>query len=172
GIRDCAGNEIGAYNKTQIGLPQPAASGDVVINEVLFNPKPDGEDYVEIYNRSTKVIDAVTLSIANRNSAGNIAAIKQMATSSRYLFPGDYAVITTDAGALARQYFVKDPDAVLSLTSLPAYPNDKGTVVLLNRNGIVIDEFAYSEDFHFSLISDKEGVALERIDPTGPTQQK
>jgi hypothetical protein len=43
-------------------------------------------------------------------------------------------------------------------------------VVLLNLSGDVVDEVSYTKDWHFALISDAEGVALERIDPDGPSQ--
>jgi hypothetical protein len=41
-ITDCKGNTIGAFNKTTMGLPELPAASDLVINEILFNPKPVG----------------------------------------------------------------------------------------------------------------------------------
>jgi hypothetical protein len=77
GVTDCKGNTIGAYNKANVGLPQAPLAQDVVINEILFNPKSPGNDYVEFYNRSKKVIDASWLYIANRSSAGVVASLKK-----------------------------------------------------------------------------------------------
>jgi hypothetical protein len=45
-MADCAGNTIGAYNKVKLGRASVADTFDLVINEILFNPKPDGADYV------------------------------------------------------------------------------------------------------------------------------
>ncbi|HEY0042524.1 MAG TPA: lamin tail domain-containing protein, partial [Flavisolibacter sp.] len=77
-ITDCKGNAIGAYNKTKIGLPQDAQTNDVAINEILFNPKTGGFDYVEFYNTSNKVFDASKLYIANRGTNGNIGSLKKL----------------------------------------------------------------------------------------------
>ncbi|HVG15246.1 MAG TPA: hypothetical protein VM935_09800, partial [Chitinophagaceae bacterium] len=38
--------------------------------------------------------------------------------------------------------------------------------------GKVIDELSYSDDWHFGLIADDEGVSLERIDPEEETQKR
>lgn len=171
-VTDCRGNTIGLLNKTRIGLAEDAAAADVVVNEILFNPRSGAGDYVEIYNRSTKVIDASRLYIANRNTTGTVASLKKLSEQSYSLFPGDYVVITENAASLAMQYLVKHPEAVLTVSSLPSWPDDKGTVVLLSLHGDVVDEVAYHKDWHFALLSNAEGVALERIDPDGPSQNK
>ncbi|HZG99892.1 MAG TPA: FlgD immunoglobulin-like domain containing protein, partial [Flavisolibacter sp.] len=53
-----------------------------------------------------------------------------------------------------------------------SYPDDKGNILLVNHRGEVVDEVAYDQKWHFALLSDKNGVALERIDPEGPSQDK
>ncbi|RYZ26430.1 MAG: hypothetical protein EOO10_15585, partial [Chitinophagaceae bacterium] len=47
-----------------------------------------------------------------------------------------------------------------------------GTVVLIDLNGDVIDEVNYDDDWHFGLIDNADGVALERVDPSSPSQNK
>jgi hypothetical protein len=49
------------------------------------------------------------------------------------------------------------------LPSMPSYPDDKGVAILLNAQGKIIDELPYDEKWHFKLIDNNEGVALERI---------
>lgn len=171
-VADCKGNAIGAYNKARIGLAQTVAANDVVINEILFNPKPDGFDYVEFYNKSNKIIDASALYIANRSSSGAVSSLKQLTGEHLYFFPGDYLVITEDKASLKTHYLVKNEDAVLQLSSLPSFPDDAGTVVLQSINGDIVDEVAYNKDWQFGLIDDAEGVALERIDANALSQNK
>ncbi|MEI9935354.1 MAG: hypothetical protein WDM71_11025 [Ferruginibacter sp.] len=60
-ITDCAGNKIGANDTTRVGISSVADSFDIIINEILFNPKPNGVDYIEIYNRSNNIIDLKTI---------------------------------------------------------------------------------------------------------------
>jgi hypothetical protein len=169
GIKDCAGNESSS-EQLKIGLPQDAALSDIIINEILFNPKPDGFDYAEFYNRSSKIIDAGRLYIGNRNSSGVVSSLKKLNERPVYIFPGDYVVVTEDINSLQKNYLVKNAAAVLVVSSMPSFPDDNGTVVLTNFQGAVIDELNYLDDWHFALIADAEGVSLERVDPEKPTQ--
>lgn len=169
-IRDCKSNSIGNANVAKVGLPADAAPGEWIINEILFNPRSNAFDYVEFYNNSNKIFDASKLYIANRNSSGLVSSIKALSPVPFYVFPGDYIVETENADNLSMQYLVKSPDNVLIISSPPSFPDDEGTVVALNFQGNVIDEVKYKDDWHFKLIENAEGVALERIDPNGASQ--
>ncbi|HAV25864.1 MAG TPA: hypothetical protein DCX01_06775, partial [Bacteroidetes bacterium] len=59
-LADCKGNEINGV-KTEIVTIEMAVKGDVLINELLFNPKAEGVDFIELYNSSAKFIDLSTL---------------------------------------------------------------------------------------------------------------
>lgn len=171
-VKDCKNNNIGPANKARVGLPVDAAAGEWIINEILFNPKPNGNDYVEFYNNSNKIFDAAKLYIANRNSSGVISSIKALSVSPCYIFPDDYIVVTEDADNLALNYLVKNPDNVLIVSSPPSFSDDEGDVIALNFQGNVVDEVKYKDDWHFKLIDNAEGVSLERIDPAGPSQDE
>ena len=169
-VTDCSGNAIGAFNKVKTGRASMADTGDLVINEILFNPKPDGADYIELYNRSGSIIDVKDCYISNRSGNGTIGTIKQISTINRLVFPGEYLVVTEDADAVKRQYLAKDPAAFTVIASMPSYPDDKGDALVMNARGGIIDELAYDEHWQFKLIENEEGVALERIDYNKPTQ--
>ena len=169
-VTDCRSNVIGSVNKAKTGLPVDAAAGELIINEILFNPRSNAFDYVEFYNNSNKIFDASKLYIANRNSSGVISSIKVLSATPFYVFPGDYIVETEDADNLAGQYLVKNPDNLLVVSSPPSFPDDEGDVIALNFQGTVVDEVNYKDDWHFKLIDNAEGVALERIDPAGSSQ--
>jgi hypothetical protein len=171
-LTDCNGNEIGVFNNCKTGLTEEAIIGDIRINEILFNPRPQAYDYVEILNASNKIIDASKLYLANRDANNKIASAKKLADTTFLIFPGDYYVITENKLSIQKEYFVKNPDAIIELTTLPSFPDDKGDVVITNTTGDVIDEINYDADWQFPLISNPEGVALERIDPLQKTQDK
>ena len=170
-VTDCAGNIIGTKNSARVGLSAVADSFDIVINEILFNPTSTGVDYVEIYNRSQKIIDAKQLYIANRNSTNVVSSITQLTTESILIFPGDFLVITEDPQIVMRQFVTTNADAFLQINNLPSYSDDKGNVIILNLQGKIVDEVAYSDKWHFPLISNTEGVSLERIDYNAPSVQ-
>lgn len=171
-VTDCKNNVIGTANKTKVGLPVDPLTDEWIINEILFNPKPNAYDYIEFYNKSNKIFDAAKLYIANRNSSGVVSSIKGLSATPCYIFPGDYIVVTEDADNLDVNYLVKNPDNVLLISSPPSFSDDEGVVVALNFQGTVIDEVKYKDDWHFKLIDDEEGVALERIDPDAPSQDQ
>ncbi|MEO8109017.1 MAG: lamin tail domain-containing protein [Ginsengibacter sp.] len=170
-ITDCKGNKIGSANSARFGLPQEADSMDIVINEILFNPRPEGVDYVELYNRSQKIIDLSHLYIANRNTANAISSIQQVVKESVLLFPKDFIVLTSDKAAVKNQYITLNPDAFITVTSMPSFSDDKGDVIILNSQGSIVDEVKYSDKWHFPLVTNTEGVSLERIDYDGQSVQ-
>ncbi len=170
-VTDCASNVIGNKNTAKVGLSEIADSLNIVINEILFNPPSNGTDYIEIYNRSNKIIDLKQTYIANRSSAGVISSIKQLSAESQLFFPQDFMVITEDPAIIKRDFITKNMDAFVSVASMPSFNDDKGDVIILNAQGNITDELLYDEKWHFKLIDNREGVALERIDYNAPTQQ-
>ncbi|MFM2325991.1 MAG: hypothetical protein RIR31_193, partial [Bacteroidota bacterium] len=170
-VTDCAGNGLAGKNTARVGIAEVADSLNIVINEILFNPKSNGTDYVEIYNRSNKIIDLKQTYIANRNSAGVISSIKQLTADNYLLFPQDFIVVTEDPSIIKRDFITKNIDAFVTVTSMPSYNDDKGDVIILNAQGRITDELQYDEKWHFKLIDNREGIALERIDYNAPTQQ-
>ncbi len=170
GISDCKGNQL-TVAETKAGRTQDPLAGQIVVNEILFNPAPNGEDYVEIYNHSNQVADLSRLFIANRNSSGAVSSIKALSAVPFYIYPGEYFAFTESPDQLPLHYMVRFPDRVLSISSPPSFPDEEGTVVLLNGQGVIIDEVKYNKDWHFKLISNDEGVALERMDPAGSSAE-
>jgi hypothetical protein len=171
-VTDCVGNIIGSKNSARVGLSYVADSFDVVINEILFNPKPNGVDYVEIYNRSNHIINLKQLYIANRNSIRVISSITQLSNDDYLLFPQDFMVITENPDIVKSQYITLNPDAFVTVANMPSFSDANGDVILLNMQGNIIDELQYDASWQFPLIDNPEGVALERIDYNAPTQSK
>lgn len=170
-LSDCSGN-YSANQNCKTGLYAVSNRNDIVINEILFDPPADGADYIELYNRSTHIINFKELYIANRNAAGNIGTLKQLSTEDILIFPGDYVVITKNAFDVKQHYLSKNPEGFLEIPSMPSLPNTNGSIVLLNSHGDIIDELSYDQNWHFPLITNAKGVALERIDPDKLTQDK
>jgi hypothetical protein len=171
-VRDCKGNLVSSSSNTRAGFAEEALARDVVINEILFNPRPGAYDYVELYNRSDKIIDANRLFIANRSAAGMLGSIKKLDEDPFYLFPGDYFAITEDLSSLQKEYLIQNPRNILVVCPVPSFPDDKGTAVITNVQGDVVDELCYSEKWQFALMNNFDGVALERIDPNDSSQKQ
>jgi hypothetical protein len=169
-IRDCSGNVIRAAKTARLGVSAMPDSMDIVINELLFNPKPTAVDFVEIYNRSQKVVNLNNLYIASRSLTTNaLAGVKQLTAESISLFPGDYFVISENASIVKKSYAAKNPYHFIDV-AMPSFPDEEGVVVLLNSQGRIIDELHYNAKWHFALIDNGEGISLERTDYNKPTQ--
>ena len=64
GFSDCWGNIMNDFTYL-FAIPEAIEKGDVIINEVLFNPATGGSDYIEVVNISDKVLAINNLQIAN-----------------------------------------------------------------------------------------------------------
>jgi hypothetical protein len=170
-VADCKGNSIGAFNKARSGLPVDADSLNMVVNEILFNPKLGGYDYAEFYNNSNKIFDANKMFMANLNTAGAIANVKKMSETPHLIFPGDFITITESAINTKQNYMVTNTDWLIEIPTMPSMNDDEGNVIFLNFQGKIIDQVKYKDDWHFKLIDNNEGISLERIDYNLPSQK-
>lgn len=173
GIFDCAGNEIADNNTASFSVPFLPEENDLVINEILFNPLPEGFDFIEIYNRSEKTIDLQDVLIASYDDEElDYTSIKVITEEGFLVFPGEYVVLTESPEAVQIQYTTTNSDGFVKLADLPGYNDDKGHVFLLDKQQNIIDNFAYDEDMQFALLATNEGVSLERINFNRPTDDK
>ncbi len=171
-VTDCGGNVINTSNTARVGLYEHVDNFDIVVNEILFNPRPESNDYVEIYNRSNEILNLRNVYIANRNSTGTISSIAQLSGEDYLLFPQDFMVVTESKQLVLNNYIANNLSAFIEISTMPSFSDDAGDVILLNEQGNIVDEVAYLDDWHFKLISDEEGVSLERIDYDAASQNK
>jgi hypothetical protein len=170
-ITDCSGNrtEQSSAWTALAALPQ---KNDIVINEVLFNAPDDGAEYIELYNRSSHTVNSKDLLIATRNSSGGLGTMKPLTSENLLLFPGEYKALSADTAAVKRHYTSAGHSGYIEVEGMPALANAGGAIVLLNLQGETIDELTYNESWHLPLISNKKGVALERINADAATQDQ
>lgn len=164
-LRDCAGNTLFNSPVIPFVVPQEAALGDLIINEILFNPPPNGVDFVEIYNKSDKFINLQNWVIANATTN------RVITTEMRIMPPQSYLVLTPDLAKLKQQYS-RTIDSLVQVVNLPSYNDSDGSVRLLTPQSVLMDRLDYQERWHFPLLERKEGVSLERISFNAPTQDR
>ncbi|MCO5259707.1 MAG: lamin tail domain-containing protein [Crocinitomicaceae bacterium] len=171
-VEDCWGNS-GTVQTKFVAASQPTI-GDVVINEILFNPITGGSDWVELYNKSDKLLDLKNWKIA-RIVNGETKDYKTI-TKTYLLKPADYVVFSADTNFIQANYPAFVPNKFYQLT-LPTMSNDTGSVVvtfpkmtLVDTTDALMDQLIYSSKWHFKLIDDKKGKSLERLDPNLTTQ--
>lgn len=160
---DCEGNI--ANLSGDFVLASEAEIGDIIINEILFNPVTGGSDYVEIYNNSDKYINLRNWNMANLSN-GNPANFRSISSQNLIFEPRTYLALTVDS-VQVKQTYVNHGVGRFVHCNLPTYANASGNILLIDPNNVVIDSVSYLERWHFTLISDKKGKSLERINPNG-----
>ena len=174
-VKNCRDMEMLHDTLIAFGLAETADTGDVVINELLFNPWTNGVDYVEIYNRSLKIIDLSVLQLGTvKYSPPNPpdTSFYPIIHQQTILVPGAYALLTSSPATVEKQYVTSDPNVFLKTDPFPAYNNDEGTAILSTYTGEILDLFTYSEDMHYPLLNYVDGVSLERINFESPTDNR
>jgi hypothetical protein len=125
-----------------------------------------------VYNCSDKIIDVSRLQLVSVDDAtGYRSGIVTLSDEGKCLLPGVYFAITTDRQRISERYSSADPEHLFETGSLPSMPDDKGHLILYNRELDKIDELTYKDDMHFSLLSIHEGVSLEKTDPLNKSEE-
>lgn len=170
--RDCSGN-LFQPDTLLFALPSPPTAGEILINELLFNPPSGGSDFVELYHNGKNPVDLAHLALGNWDPVGQRAENSQPLWEESFLFfPGEYLALSEDPDFL-RQAYPLPPDArLLEVEDLPSLPDQEGSICLSLSNLQVVDYFQYDDDFHLPVLDDTEGVSLERRDPANPTQER
>lgn len=160
-VRDCSGN-MALNLRYGFALTYPVEPGDLILNEVLFYPLSGHRRYIEIYNRSDKIINLQGFRFGR--GVDSLIYTRTIVSSPYYLLPGTILCLTDDTMDVKNVYqpplyarFLQTED------DLPAYDSNEDGVHLLSANSKTIDYFHYLDDYHFPDLADKRGVALERI---------
>lgn len=141
----------------------PVFPGELVINEILFNPFPESTDYVEIYNNSEKELPVHQLYLASRDKNLELTQVYSLSKTKHLLQPGNYLALTKDTNGVFPWFTIRCYECFLQMEKFPSFNNDDDYVVLLDAELQVIDELYYTEEMHSELLFDNEGISLERI---------
>lgn len=169
-LRDCSGNLFCNNAATRFAIPQIPACFDLVINEILPDPFPGDAEFIEIYNRSQKVLDMADFTIGLADpQTHELKYTCPLRNHSFLLFPGDYVVITNLANNLPNKCFSKYQQSIIEHPGIFVLPNEEGIIVLTDSLSQIIDEFRYNESMHAQLLTNSKGISLERVNPDLPT---
>lgn len=156
----CKENEISQKVEPAQYLDVPAE--DILISEILPDPKKDGVEFIEIYNNSTRLIDLIDLQIASTNSSGKRSKLHPVSASSTFIYPHTYKLLSVNSKAVQSQYPFPDQSAFHEMSSFPTLTNSQGAVLIF-RNEQLIDSVFYKVSMHDAFIKDPKGVSLERV---------
>jgi len=146
-----------------------AAPQTLVINEIMYDPVTDQNEWIELYHRGTLPIDLIRWKVSDRPTASGVNSFT-ITNTSAIIQPGSYVVIAADPSILSRFYSpaIASHDAqifILNRLSGFGLNNDGDDVVLRDPLGTTIDSVSYLPSWHHPDIVDPKGRSLERINP-------
>ncbi|MDI6840489.1 MAG: lamin tail domain-containing protein [bacterium] len=129
--------------------------GNIVLNEVMYNPINSGE-WVELINRGTNTVNIKNWSIEDNTT-------KSLITSDDcFVESGGFVVIAESTGSVLHSIYGSFPSPVFELGSkFPNLKNEGDTIMLRDSNNTIQDLLGYKDDWG----SEAKGVTLERINP-------
>lgn len=186
-VNQAADHQGNLSGMMEIPVAQPVAPGDIVVNEIMFDPldddfdqMPNQSDYIELINRRPYAISLEGMLLHDTPDENN--EVREMAprsSRSRWIPAKGFALIYPDIGQtgidssrigkffnLSSTLWSHSLQIERTTLSLPLSGRE---IYLADSLGSVIDMVHYSEEWHNPNLIDTKGIALERINPNGET---
>jgi hypothetical protein len=164
GAADCSGNTMPAARRCFAMAADSVRPGDLLINEVLFEPETGGLDYVELYNPGPQVLDLRQLELLRLDAAGTPVEATVLAKNGQLLLPGGFLVLCENPEVVMGQFPCHGSDtAFLLLKPMPALLAGGGQIAIRLRDGTEIDRMAFHPRMHHPLLHTTKGISLERL---------
>ena len=163
GIPDRFGNVLAeASTRFLLGGGAVPGPGQLVITEIMYDlpSARNAEEYVELYNPSDVPFDLSALTLSDTGSPGALVGAPVV------LLPGEYVAVAADAATFRARF--PEAENVVQAGRFPSL-NNAGDAVVVRAEGTVIDSVFYSSDWQRPELDSATGIALERINLEGPS---
>ena len=164
-------------------VAQPLSPGDLVINEIMFNPiadnrdgLPDQSEYIEIYNRRPYAISLEGIFLHDEpDENGQVSRIEAISNSRKWIPGGGYVFFYPEPheGPFGKSrtaaFFELHDDlerfALRVNRATLSLPIAGRAIYLADSTHTTIDKVVYNPEWHNPNLVDTRGIALERINP-------
>jgi hypothetical protein len=144
----------------QVGLPQPPQPGQALLNEVLFEPRSTGAEFVELY-RTDGFTDLSQLHLVELDADVKTLLKTFRITEEPYLLPpGTHVALTPDTLAVRKGHA---SGLLFETLAWPGLSNDGGAMGVATTGLILLEGLAFDPDMHFELLENTAGFSLERL---------
>ncbi len=183
-VTDGVGNVMPDTTVLLARLPRP---GDLVVNEIHFDPLSDDYDglpnqpeFVEVLNTSERQIAVRTCMLADQRDESGRSTILPFATDFSLLDASSVGVLVADpasvhpnASALLDEAFPARATSEASATWVVSRASlglsNAGEPIRIVCDGVMIDSVNYAPAWHHPALVDTKGRSLERRSATGPS---
>lgn len=169
-LKGCCGAELENLSERFAKAHEPEFK-DIIINEILFDAWLDDGEYVELFNRSNKVIDLRQLLFSRISIDQYDTTYYSVQPIAGQIFPEEYLLLCKNKASVLDVYYSENPEEIYAYDDFPLLPNSEGQVVLSKSSNkfFIIDAFSYSEKMHHPLLNNTRGISLERLSHNGET---
>ena len=137
---------------------KPSEENSIIINEIMFDPKVNNSEFVELFNPTENKID-----IGGWELVIDDDDYFEISSTFLTLKSGDYFVIASDS-SIFKNYNMIDKSRVLILkTTSLSLSNSGESLVVIDHWGNVIDSVFYNPKWHNQNIASTKNKSLERI---------
>ncbi|HCA42752.1 MAG TPA: hypothetical protein DEP28_05810 [Bacteroidetes bacterium] len=145
------------------------SKGDVVINEIMYDPLTGNAEWIELYNPKNFAIKLTGWKFNESNSFINVSD-----TCEFNFTPGSYLVISSDSTIYNRFPDLRNLSANQKLvisTSSFSLSNDGEPLKIYDAKNNLIDSVYYKSNWQNPNLASTKGFSLERINPLFPSNE-
>ncbi len=133
---------------------------DLVINEIMFDPDVDNNEFIEFLNLNKAPINIGGWSITDES--GN--SIK-LSNTGLLVSSNSYFLLAADSSVIRKYNLYNFPTKnILNISNL-GLSNEGELLLLKDLKGNIIDSLAYSAKWHNKNFSSTKNISLEKINP-------
>lgn len=161
-ISDCSGNTV-VQLKREFQKARIPESDLIHINEVMYDPLDEGNEYIELYNCSTSYFDLFDLKLSVSGIGSGEAKSIPVSKDSHLFPPGGFVILCKDCDALIDEWQIEKEVDIVGLDDWKLLSNSGGIIQLRDKAERMIDYLCYTDSLHASTLRITRGVSLERI---------
>jgi len=183
-VKDAVGNNASSLS---IPIAQPITKGSVVINEILFDPLADSEDnlpdqteYIELYNTQDYAISLEEIFLNDAPDEDNeVNRLDPVSSQFKWIQPNSYFLVYSEdqtssfsESQLAEYFGIESQSDQFTMRidrSSLSLSASGDAIFISDSTGSTIDSVFYDETWQNPNRVSTDGVALEKINPTGPS---
>ena len=167
----CNGDTL-CDQEIQTGIGIPAKNGDVLITEVYPRPWVDAWPWIEVCNRSEKVLDASRIWVVRTDLNGQTLDGNPVGNPLDAWLPGMCYILTRNPKMIQTEGLrvCKSNQSASRMFryDLPPLPGGGAFVELQDPTGQRLDRISYHDSCFHPLVQNPEGLSLERPWNTRP----
>ena len=152
-IAQVDGDERSSNDTAYFDVVASFPPGDILVNEIMFDPNPGKSEWIELFNRGVRSVDLSGWSVSDRPTTSGSQVRTIMHGSRTILHPGGYAIVAADSSLFEQYEWLADTAAgaltvIVNRTSGLGLNTDGDAVILKDLTDRTIDSIAFSDDWH------------------------